>query len=449
MKILIIDDEQVFRGTTAERLCERDFECRTAGSGEQGLEVAVDFVPDVVVCDINLPGMNGEEVLARLQEIVPEASALMVTAFGTLVNAIESFRRGAVDYLLKPLHFEELLVKLERIRWEKELLAEVTRLRRAVTGLDTKGESIGNSGAMCFVRERIKAVAPFDNPVLLLGESGTGKELAARAIHEQSGRKDGPFIAVNCTAIPEALAEAQFFGHLPGTFTGATGERIGLIEAAEGGTLFLDEIADMSLTVQPKLLRAMETSEFVPLGATTPKASNFRLISATHQNPGQAIKEGALRQDLYYRLRGVEIVLPSLREHREDIPILINEFIKESNLRMKKQIQGVTNESMRALMLYDWPGNIRQLKSAIENAMVFSVDRYLTLEDFTPELHSHKSQPVPDRLSDALKAYEQAHILNVLERSGGDKEEAAVRLGIHRATLYRRIAEFGDEFEEA
>lgn len=443
MKILVIDDESVFREEVAEALRERGHECEEAGDGRSGIERAERFGPDVILCDLVMPGVGGGQVLEALRPRLPQTQFIMVTAHGTMESAIDAFRMGACDYLLKPVVFEELFAKIDRVERELTLLSEVQQLRRAVSGEQEPDELIGQSAAIEEVRRLIGEVASVDASVLLIGPTGSGKDVTARALHRQGTRHRGPFVAVNCSAIPDGLLESELFGHLRGAFTGADQDRPGRLRVAEGGTLFLDEITTMPVASQAKLLRAIEEREIVPVGGTKPVRVDFRLIAATNQDVGEAIADGRFREDLYFRVRVVEIHLPPLRERTEDIPLLVRHFVDELNHQMKRRVRGASNEALQALMQHPWPGNVRQLRNVIERAMIFRTEGFLEVGDLPGEVSAGAFKgAATDELKAAVKAFERHHILAVIDQCDGNRDEAARRLGIDRSTLYRRLAGF-------
>ena len=442
MKILIIDDETTFREDVAEVLRKRGYECETAPDGESGLEAAASFLPEVVLCDLVMPGIDGLEVLRRARTQLPETHFILITARGTLENAIEAFEQGASDYVLKPPLIDDLLQKLRRIAEHRAVAEENRRLRTLLSGDHASTEMVGSGPEMAEVRNRIEKVAEVDSSVLLLGQTGSGKEVAAREIHRLSQRGRGPFVPVNCPGIPRELVESTLFGHVQGSFTGATEHRTGLFQVAQGGTLFLDEICSMPLEAQGKILRALEEKAITRVGDSELVPVDVRVISATHRDLPREIENGEFREDLYFRVRVVEIHMPDLRERREDVPLLVQHFVDKLNLEMKRDVRGVSNPALAALMLYPWPGNVRELRNAIERAMVFRKDGFLQMEDFPPEMSlAEPEAELTDDLKTSVKAYETAHIRAILEETGGNREEAARRLGIGRATLFRKLEE--------
>ncbi len=440
MKTLIVDDEALFCDEIAAILNERGFSCKSARDGRTGLEIASEFLPDVVICDLSMPDMDGLKVLERLRCELPETHIIIITAFGTMENVIEAFRKGASDYVLKPLNIDELIRKIRQIERQRALLAELRELRRKVNTPPQATQFIGQSPAIREILTLVDQLAPVDSSVLLLGETGTGKEVVARLLHERSHRRNKPFIALNCAAVPETLIESELFGHVRGAFTGATHDKTGLFAAACGGSLFLDEFCEMPASLQGKLLRAIERKEVMPVGSASLIPVNVRLIAATNRDPMAYVKESKLREDLFYRIRVMELSLPPLRQRREDIPLLAQHFVDRFNQEMKRNVQGISNAALQALMLYGWPGNVRELKNAVERAMIFTTSGFLELRHFPVEVgNAQNNVAVPDELKAALCAYENAHILAVLNKAGGNRAYASQLLGMDRSTLHRKL----------
>jgi len=441
--VLLIDDEDLFREDLATLLRDEGFVCRTAADGEQGLRLAEEVAPDVVVCDLVMPGIGGVDVVDRLATLAPDTPVIVVTAHGTMETALEAFRRGAADYLLKPVNPDELIHKVERVVELRRLEREVRYLRRELSEARVGTYLVGESPALAEVRRLIEKVAPVDSTVLVTGESGTGKELVARSIHEAGPRADGPFVVINCAALPRELVESELFGHVRGAFTGAHRDRPGHFELARHGTLFLDEIAELPLELQPKLLRALEQKEVLPVGATAPVRTDARIVAATNRCLEEEIEAGRFREDLYFRLRVVEIRLPPLRERREDVPVLVEHFVRRLNPRLKRRVLGVDGAALQALMEAPWRGNVRELENVLERAMILSEHETLSLDDLPVDLAGSLGEaieaPVPDDLRQAARAFELQHIRRVLGEAGGNREEAARRLGIDASTLYRRL----------
>lgn len=447
-QILIVDDEDLFREDLASLLRAEGYECRTAATGEEGLAVAHEEEPDLVLCDLSMPGLDGVAVVDDLAMERPDLPVVLMTAYGSLDTAIEAFRKGAADYLLKPLQHEELLVKLKRCLEQRFMLRELRFLRRRLSHVDEGTRLVGSSPQMERVKDLIRRVATAQTTVLVTGETGTGKEVVARSIHEQGAGPEAPFVAVNCAALPRELVESELFGHRKGAFSGAVRDKPGMFELANGGTLFLDEIGDLPLELQPKLLRALERGEVMPVGATRPVATRFRLIAATHHDLQKEAEAGRFREDLFYRIRVMEINLPPLRDRRTDIPALVNHLLPRINSRLKKRVLGVDDRALRALINGDWPGNVRELENALERAVLLADKTILVREDLPGQLAGLQDdcEHAMD-LRTAVQAYEKEHIRRVLESTGGNREEAAEVLEIDPSTLYRRLQRFESKLD--
>ncbi len=441
-RILLIDDETLFREDLASLLRQEGFDCRTAADGEEGLRRAEEEEPDVVLCDLVMPGIGGVEVVDRLARLCGDTPVILTTAYGSLETAVEAFRKGAADYLLKPIVPEDLLQKIRRCLEVRHLRRELLYLRRTLSEASTGTEIVGDSPAILAVRKLIAKVAEADSSVLITGESGTGKELVARALHEARCGETRPFVAVNSSALPRDLFESELFGHVRGAFTGAVRDKPGLFELAIGGTLFLDEIGQLPPDLQPKLLRAIEQREITRVGATHPIAAPVRVLAATNSDLRAEIEAGRFREDLYFRICVVEIALPPLRERREDIPLLVEHLLRRINARLKRRILGVDHAAMQTLMSAPWRGNVRELENVLERAVLLAEAEFLGLADLPAELTGAAHCPeLSDDLRAAVRAYERQHIRQVLSATGGNREEAARRLGINASTLYRRLKE--------
>jgi DNA-binding NtrC family response regulator len=448
--ILVVDDELLIRETLVEYLCQEGFTVVACSTGEEALERAGERRFDIVLCDVHLPGLDGLELLDRLQRISPETFVLLITAYATVENAVEAFQRGAHDYLMKPILLDEVLSKIHRLLAHRALYLENQWLRRELN-LNRRLESeqiIGQSGGMMQVMEMVRKVAPTRSTVLIVGESGTGKELVARAIHsggiEPTDSGESPrFIAVNCAAIPHDLLENQLFGHRKGSFTGADRDQAGVFVHAGNGTVFLDEIGEMPLATQAKLLRAIELKEILPVGANEPIRVEARVLAATNKDLLKEVEAGRFRDDLYYRLNVVCIQIPPLRERREDIPDLVEFLLSRHARTLGKRITGVTHEAMQLLLACRWRGNIRELDNALQRAVILGEGPLITPSDLPPDLAPVEGDPaLVDDLSEATKRFEKQHIERIL-RQTPDKKEAARRLGMGLSSLYRRIAELG------
>lgn len=442
-RILVLDDELLIRDTLAEYLTQEGFEVASCASGEEALGLAADHFFDVALCDVQLPGMDGLEVLDRFQKLSPQTFVLLITAYATVENAVQAFQRGAHDYLIKPILLDDVRNKVCRLLEYRELFRENQRLRRELNRVPTPGQIIGSSPAMRRVLEIVRKVAPTRSTVLLTGESGTGKELIARAIHEQGANPQARFLAVNCAAIPPDLLENQLFGHRKGAFTGADRDQPGVFVHAGAGTVFLDEIGELSLGTQAKLLRAIEQKEVLPIGANEPIRVEARVVAATNKDLTREVEQGRFREDLYYRLNVVRISLPPLRERREDIPDLVEFFLARHARELGKRITGLTHEAMRLLLACRWRGNVRELDNALQRACILGDGPLLGPADLPPDLVPVEGDPaLVDDLGEAVRRFERQHLERIL-RQTPDKREAARRLGMGLSSLYRKIAELG------
>ncbi len=446
IRILIVDDDDITRESLAAVMGARGFECSQAANGKLGLEQLKANEFDVVISDIEMPEMDGIELLQAANLLMAQSSFIFITAHASVQTAIEALRKGAYDYLLKPLNFEDLIIKIEKLIRHKELLRENRALRQEINAQYDFSNIIGESPAIKRVFETIKKVSDSESNVLITGASGTGKELVAKAIHYNSPHHHGRFVAVNCGAITETLIESELFGHTRGAFTGAVADKDGLFKAAHRGTLFLDEIGEMPLTAQTKLLRAIESGEILPVGGTAPIRVHTRIIAATNIDLEKAVAEGRFREDLYYRLDVIEIKLPTLQERRQDIPLLVRHFIKKYNKQMNKAVVSVQPQLLQALMSREWKGQVRELENFIERLMIFAKGSELSLDDLPPDsLNPIKSAPMPQgtALKQAVEEFERNYIAEQLSRHDGHRGETARALGVGEATLYRKMKQLG------
>ncbi|RMF84668.1 MAG: sigma-54-dependent Fis family transcriptional regulator, partial [Nitrospinota bacterium] len=370
--MLIVDDERDMAETLARILQGGGYETIIETNSVKALALVEQEQPDLVLTDLRMPGLDGMGLLEEMRKRPRDIPVIMLTAYASIESAVEAMKRGATDYLAKPVDPEELLMKVEKALAWNRLVEENRYLREQVEGQDRYGEIIGQHPALQEILRMVEKVAPTDTRVLLIGESGTGKDLIARTIHRRSLRHDAPFFAINCGALTESLLEAELFGYERGAFTGAVTTKKGIFEAAKGGTLFLDEISETSLAFQTKLLRVVETGEFFRVGSTRPLQADVRLISATNRDLKKACAEGRFREDLFYRLSVVQIHLPPLRERVEDIPLLVAHFLALHSRQLKKKVRGIHPEAMAALTRYSWPGNIRELENVIERAVIMA-----------------------------------------------------------------------------
>jgi DNA-binding NtrC family response regulator len=441
--ILVADDEPAVRQTLADVLREEGYQVTAVADGAAAIQSLDEQDFDLVISDLRMPGADGIAVLRRTREVAPQTLVLLMTAHATVETAIEALHRGAQDYLLKPIMFEDVLHKIDHLLRHRQVAWENQLLRHQVERQWDFENLIGRSVAMREVMNLVRRVAPTISTVLITGESGVGKEVVARAIHHFSEFRDRVFLPVNCGAIPEHLLESQLFGHMRGAFTGAVSNQEGLFQRARGGTIFLDEIGDLPPNLQVKLLRAIEQKEILPLGMTTPVKIDVRVIAATNQDLRQAVDEGRFRDDLYYRLNVIGIEIPPLRERREDIPPLIEHFVQLHNRELKKAFKGVDSATMKILMSLPWKGNVRELDNVIERAMILGEGDWISVGDLPRSLKPETAvaMPVGDNLRDALRAYEKAHIQAVLAKAEHDKKVAAEMLGVSLSSLYRKIEE--------
>jgi len=441
-RILVVDDEEIIRDSISFILKKEGFTVVVAENGKVAYQKLLEEPFDIIISDLEMPEMKGIELLEKSIQLNPQAAFIIVTAYGSLETAIAALRAGASDYILKPVEFDELLVKIRRLLEEKKLQVENQLLRRQLHREADFSNLTGKSQPMQRVFETITKVCRTDSTVLITGKSGTGKELVAKAIHYNSGRCEKPFITVNCGAIPETLIESELFGHKKGAFTGAVADRIGYFKAAVGGTLFLDEISEMPLSLQVKLLRAIEQKEITPVGMSVGVPIDVRFIAATNRDLRREVAEGRFREDLYYRLNVVEIKLPSLAERKEDIPLLVEHFVDKFRRDMRKQIRGVDSPAMQMLLQHEWKGEIRELENIIERAVIFCLGEFITPIDLPEFFHAGVSIEALEgfpSLDAAMNNLERQYILAELEKNQFNKEQTAKTLKISLPTLYRRL----------
>jgi DNA-binding NtrC family response regulator len=451
-RVLIVDDEQIIRESIAYILRKDGFTVAEAENGRVALEKFTSNPFDVVVTDLEMPEMKGIELLEKVLATGAQTSVIIITAYGSLETAIAALRAGASDYILKPVEFDELTLKIRRLLEHKKVAMENQFLRRELhrTGDGDFTNLVGKSAPMQKVIETIRKVAATDSTVLVTGKSGTGKELVAKAIHFNSRRCGNPFVIVNCGAIPETLIESELFGHKKGSFTGAVADKIGYFKAADGGTLFLDEISEMPMPLQVKLLRALEQREITPVGVSTPISIDVRFIAATNRDLQKEVAAGKFREDLFYRLNVVDIHLPSLAERKEDIPLLVEHFVEKLRVDMRRGIQGLDNAAMQLLMQHEWKGEIRELENVVERAMIFCNADRIGVADLPENFRRDSTFDLPEgeaSLEATMKRLERQFILNELRKCKFNKEEAAHELKISLPTLYRRIKDLAIPIE--
>jgi DNA-binding NtrC family response regulator len=448
--VLIVDDEPGIRESLRILLKNEGFSPVVAAGGKEGLERLSDCKPDIVLTDIRMPAVSGVELLSAARERDAEVPVILMTAQATLQSAVQAVNAGAFYYIQKPFRNDELLAILRRAAEHRSLRVENRSLKQEIRRRDmsvTDGP-VGSSPAWQTIMQLAETVAPTESTVLLQGESGTGKEVIARYIHRLSERAEGPFLSINCGALPESLLESELFGHVRGSFTGAVKDKTGLFEAARGGTFFLDEIGETTPATQVKLLRVLQSREIIPVGATEAQSIDIRLIAATNRDLDEEVKHGGFRSDLYYRLNVIALHLPPLRDRRDDIPLLATAFLQRNAPARGEAPKQISSAALEALVQWQWPGNVRELENALERAVILTRGDTIELSAL-PERVTHPAPPnlVADRsaASPTLDAIERAYILWVLQGEGGNKTRTAEVLGIDPSTLYRKLTRFGVE----
>jgi len=441
LRILVIDDESSQRELLAGHLERQGHKVVMAADGEQGLEALKNSGAEAALVDMRMPRMDGLAFIKRSLEAYPELSIVVMTAYGTVESAVEAMKAGAFDYLLKPIDLEHVRVILSKIEANQRLVMENRYLKRRLEQFEDFREIVGGSDAIKMVLADVSRVARSDANVMIRGESGTGKELVARAIHYASHRSSGPFLAVNCTSLPETLLESELFGHERGAFTGATSRHLGRFELADKGTIFLDEIGDISPAIQAKLLRVLETRTFQRLGGERDIQVDIRVLAATNRDLEAKVKEGSFREDLYYRLNVIPITMPPLRERRDDILPLTEHFIKKYNRKNNKSVKGITPETKDLFLRYRWPGNVRELENLVERAIVLSRGDIIDVQDVSLALGAGQEE-VTDMEDLRLEELEKRAIVRALKRTKGSIMEASQLLGIHRNTLRLKIQKY-------
>ncbi len=440
-QVLVVDDDEGLLHLLKMRLAAMGLQVTSCTTGQDALAAARRAIFDIAITDLRLRGENGLDVTEELLRIHPGLPVIILTAHGSIPNAVEAMQRGAFGYLTKPFDDKELKATIEKALSQQRMSREIQRLKSLVKELYGLENVIARSPAMQRLFQQVAQVADSDATILLGGETGTGKEVLARVIHTNSRRSKGPFVALNCAAIPETLFESELFGHVRGAFTSAHGSKRGLFQSANGGTLFLDEIVDMPLSMQVKLLRAVQEREVREVGSELATKLDVRILAATNRDLGEAVKAGNFRNDLFYRISVVPLQVPPLRDRRDDIPLLAQHFLKLSAQRINKDVRGFTPAAMQRLMVYSWPGNVRELENAIEKAVVMSRQDMVT-PDLLPT--SGLTQEVPLKpLTEAKEEFEKAYLKNLLQLTGGNISRAAQFAGRYRADFYKMLRKYG------
>lgn len=472
-RILIVDDERVLAGTLAEFLESEQYQVAVAYDAVEAMRQLAQFEPEIVLCDIQLPGASGLQLLAKMRTTRPDLSVVMITAYATVEAAIQAFQSGASDFLIKPVNFDDLTARLDHLLQFRQLASENRALKRKISRRvfhESGIESLVGSGrAMRQLKQWLVRVGPTRSNILITGESGTGKELAARAIHELGDSPEAPFLAINCAAIPSELLENQLFGHVKGAFTGADRDRDGLFAAAGSGSVFLDEIGELALGLQAKLLRVIENREIMPVGANQPARMKARIIAATNKDLADEVKNGKFRADLYFRLNVVTVPMPPLKSRLEDIPELVEFLVRKHAERMGKRVERVDQVAIERLQAMEWPGNVRELDNLLERAVILADNELISEQElFTPFSHwqmaanevnggtelqsaDREMSQLPmnkvgaenqiDDLREAIRQFEKSHLKRVLAECGDDRRKAAARLGLGLSSLYAKIKE--------
>ncbi len=442
--ILVVDNDHSLLRLMKIRLEAAGYTVLLASSGEEALRRSHESLCDLAVVDLQMAGMDGLTLLQELLRQPADRPVIILTAHGTIASAVEATKRGAYDYITKPFDAQDLLHRIDKALEVRRLKGEVAQLRTFVQERYHFDNIVASSAVMQQILRQVAQIAATDSAVALYGESGTGKELIAKAIHAASRRSRGPFVALNCGAIPEGLLENELFGHVKGAYTGADQARGGLLQQAHGGTLFLDEVADLALPLQVKFLRVLQEREFYPLGAGQPTKVDFRLIVATNRDLWQAVSDGKFREDLYYRIHVIPIFLPPLRERQEDIPLLAHDCLQRLSRKLEKSIRGFTPEAMHLLLQHDWPGNVRELANVVERAVVLA-----TQEVITPDLlllgkpTAKPLQRALGPLKDAEEEFARSYLIQVLTATHGNVSQAAVLAGKYRADFYKLLRKHG------
>jgi two-component system nitrogen regulation response regulator NtrX len=442
--ILVVDDERDIREALEGVLTDEGYNVVVAANAEEALTELFKNPSDLVILDIWMPGMDGVDALKEIKAKFPNLPVIMISGHGTIETAVKTTKLGAYDFIEKPLSLDKAVLTVGHALEQKRLLEENIALRQ---GAEKNYEIIGNSKVIGKLKEDITKVAPTNSWVLITGENGTGKEIAARNIHLFSARASKPFVAVNCAAIPEELIESELFGHEKGAFTGAVSKKKGKFDMADGGTLFLDEIGDMSLKTQAKVLRILQGQSFERVGGTEKISVDVRVIAATNKDLEEEMKKGNFREDLYYRLNVIPFHIPPLRERAEDIPLFVDYYFKEFSLDTGREVPHVDDEALKALLKYDWPGNVREIKNLVERLVIMTTAGVIKIDDLPPyfkDSHpAHKQSLFIGTLKEARKDFEREFILKKLNEFGGNMAKTAESIGIERSHLYRKVKSYG------
>jgi DNA-binding NtrC family response regulator len=440
-KVLLVDDDRLSREAMNDWLESEGFEVLAVADGQSAMKHIHDGVA-VIVTDLKMPRVDGLELLRRAKELAPHAAVILITAYGSAETAVAALKQGAFDYLTKPVKPDELANKIRQAVAQHAMAVEIASLHAQLNDRYGFERLIGKSPVMRTIFEKIHLVADAKSTVLIVGETGTGKELVARSLHHNSGRRNKPFIPVNVSAIPETLVESELFGHEKGAFTGASERRSGLFQAAHGGTLFIDEIGEMNLGVQSKLLRAIENRSVMPVGSAREIEVDVRLVAATNRTLADEVKKGTFREDLFYRLKVVEINMPPLRERMEDIPLLIRHFLDEIARENRRPVRDIAPEALDILLAYNWPGNVRELRNTLEGTIVLSTRERIEVSDLPEQLRQGASAQAIIHRGMTMAQIEKEAIRRALEESGGRRTEAAKVLDISVRTLQRKIKDY-------
>ncbi len=444
-KVLVVDDEKSMRDFMEIMLTKEGYEVDKADSGSEAVEKSGENRYDLIIADMMMPGMTGLELLKEVKSRRPEQDFIVMTAFASVDTAIEAMKEGALDYITKPFKVDEIKLVINKSINNKKLSVENEQLKKQLGSSFSFDNFIGKSEEIVNLKKLAMRVAGTDSTVLIRGESGTGKDLIARAIHTASNRSKGPFVTINCAALPENLLESELFGYKKGAFTGAIKDKEGLFKVADGGTFFLDEVGNTSMSIQVKLLRVLEDKQVTPVGDTRPFRVDVRLIAATNANLEEAAKAGQFREDLFYRLNVLPINIPPLRERREDIPLLVEYFMEKFCKRNNKEIRELDTEVLQTLYDYSWPGNVRELENSIERAVLLAKEHSIELSDLPQKILENKSATVVSHEhpeNPTLESIEKAYIYYIMDRAKGKKAKAAKILGIDSSTLYRKLERY-------